>query len=295
MSELSFLKNRVILFAIMVLVVLFLVTLAIEKTKLMFNTVVPMIRGEVNMKDFVITTTKEGAPIVINKTENEEGDQLRSYGIVHSHFNDIVSTFSDNNSVVVEIGSHFGYNTIRLAKNLRYGGKVYAFEANGKIYSALRKSLILNDLDNVVVMKNIAISDHIGFCDVPDCTSTKKLPDGSHTKPKIFSAKCCTIDEELINEDRPVDLIVADVHGIEIPILISCENIIERSPNIVIIFTFDNENPDPRTKTEFTNLENKGMKFFISDKKNKYTQMTSIDELMEKKEVTLIVTRRNLI
>ena len=294
MGGLGVFKNKVISFSIVISCILFVVVLALEKTKMIFK-FVPMFRGEVSVNNFVITTTNDGSPILVNEDNQNVGGQLRVFGTVRSRFNNIISDFYNDNSVVVEVGPQFGYNTISLAKGLKDGGKVYAFEANSRICSALRKTLVLNNIDDKVVIKDIAISDHKGICDIPDVLSIKELSDGTYSKARIFSAQCSTLDEEMVDENRPVDLVAVDIPDMEIPILRSCESIIERSPDIVLVFTFDNEPVNSGAETEFTKLKAKGLKFYITTEKGKYTRIESVDELLKEKDVILIITRRDLV
>ncbi|MBQ7672955.1 MAG: FkbM family methyltransferase [Alphaproteobacteria bacterium] len=285
-------KNKAISFAVTVAFTLFVIVLFLEKTKFIFR-MTPKLRGEVDVSAFVITTLKDGSPIMVKRDDPNVGEQLRLSGTVRSKFNSVISAFYNDNLVVVEVGPNFGYNTIPLAKGLRNEGKVYAFEANSKVCSALKKSLVLNDIEDKVSIKNIAISDHKGSCDIPDCTSVVAFADGTYSEPRIFTAECSTLDEEMINEDRAVDLIAVDIPDMEIPILRSCESIIDKSPDIVVVSTFDNDPVDPNALIEFTKLENKGMKFYIATEKDKYTQVTT-EELLKKKQVILLITRKDL-
>lgn len=293
MGGLGVFKNKVISRSVIVVCILFLIVLVFEKTKMIFK-LVPIFRGEVMVNNFVITTTSDGSPILTTKYDPDTGGQLRVFGTIRSKFNSVISSFYNDNSVVVEVGPHFGYNTISLAKGLKDGGKIYAFEANSQVCSALRKTLVLNSIDDKVVIKSIAISDHKGFCDIADCISIRELPDGTYSEPRIFSTQCNTLDEEMVDENRPVDLVAADIPDMEIPILRSCENIIDRSPNIVLILTFDNDPVDPGAEIEFTKLKAKGMKFYKATEKDNYTQIEDINNLLKEKNVILIITRRDL-
>lgn len=285
-------KNKAISLAVTVAFTLFIIVLFLEKTKFIFK-MTPKLRGEVGVSSFVITTLRDGSPIMVRKDDPNIGEQLRLSGTVRSKFNNVISAFYNNNLVVVEVGPNFGYNTIPLAKGLQNEGKVYVFEANSRVCSALRKSLVLNDIEDKVSVKNIAISDHKGSCDIPDCTSIVAFADGTRSEPRMLTAECSTLDEEMINEDRAVDLIAVDIPDMEIPILRSCESIIDKSPDIVVVSTFDNDPVDPNALIEFTKLENKGMKFYIATEKSKYTRVTT-EELLKKKQVILLITRKDL-
>ncbi|MBR1734160.1 MAG: FkbM family methyltransferase [Alphaproteobacteria bacterium] len=285
--------NKVVSFAITIACVLFVIVLFVEKTKFIFE-MAPKLRGEVDTKQFVITSLKDGSPIVVRKDDPNVGEKVRISGTVRSKFNDIISSFYDNNLVVIEVGPNFGYNTIPLAKGLKPSGKLYAFEANYRVWTALRKSLVLNDIDGKVEARNIAISDHKGACDIPDCMSIVAREDGTYTSPRIFSTKCTTLDEELLDEDRPVDLIAIDIPNMEIPILKSCETIIDRSPNIIIIMTFENNPVNAEARDVLKRLEQKGIKFYIANGKDDYSQVT-IEALLLHRGDVVMMTRKEVV
>ncbi len=145
------------------------------------------------------------------------------------------------------------------------------------------------------VFKNKVISFSIVISCILDVLSVKEIFDGVYSKARIFSAQCSTLDEEMVDENRPVDLVAVDIPDMEIPILRSCASIIERSPDIVLIFTFDNDPIHSGAETEFTKLKAKGLKFYIATEKGKYTPIDSVDDLLKEKDVILIITRRDLV
>lgn len=288
-------RQKLISIAVAVGFVLFLLMFVIEKSKIILK-MIPMVRGEVSVSktsEFVITTTSDGSPIVVKKNDPGAGSELRFSGQVRSKFNSILRRFCNDNTVVVEIGPNFGYNTIPLGKNLRIGGKVYAFEASSSICSALRKTIALNSLDDKVVVKNIAISDHEGDCKIPDYASIHEVEEGVYSNPRIMNVACNTIDTEMAEEERPVDLISMDIPGMEIQILESCMETIGKSPDIVIVTTFDNDPIVPNAIKTLQKLERMGMRFYIAKNKNTYNEVTA-EELMQKQEVILVITRRTI-
>lgn len=286
-------RNKIILGLTIFCCIIFVSVLVIEKTRAIFR-LIPKFRGEVNLQNdnFVITTTKDGSPIIINKDDHHMGD-LRICGDVHSLFSNILDLFLSRNSVVIEIGPRFGYNTITLAKHLLPGGKAYVFEANPAVYDMLRKTLVLNNLENVVVLKNVAISDNNDYHEISDCTSITQYLDGTYSKAQKFSSRCVTLDAEMIDEKREIDLIAIDTHDMEIPILKACSKVIEKSPNIILVLTFDNDPAHPEARSELEYLKSQKMNFYIADKQCKLKEI-SLESILEQKNVVLVMTRKNL-
>ena len=61
--------------------------------------------------------------------------------------------------VCADIGAHFGYMTLLLAKCTGPLGQVYAFEAHPSNVKQLRENIRINSLSNRVIIENLAVSD----------------------------------------------------------------------------------------------------------------------------------------
>lgn len=288
-------KSKAVLLAILFAVIVLAIAMFNDKTRAAFK-LLPMFRGEVtlNANNFVITTTQDGSPLIINKDDPHMGN-LRICGNVHSLFNSVIrSFFNRNHRVIVEIGPRFGYNTISLARTLTPDGKMYIFEGNEAVFRALKKTIVLNDLESCTYAKNVAISDHDGVCEIPDCTSIRELSDGTFSKPNILSIPCKMLDTEMADERKPVDLISIDVHDSEVSILKACNNIVARSPNIAIVMTFDNDPVDSEAKSEFEILKSLGMRIHMYSKNGKSREINDVDELLQYKDVVLVLSKKEI-
>lgn len=295
MPKVNLFKNKFILLSVILACLVLVLTLINEKTRTTFK-LLPMFRGEValNANNFVITTTMDGSPIIINK-DDPHVNNLRMCGQVHSLFNDVLKVFlKRNHRIIIEIGPRFGYNTINLAKTLTPDGKMYVFEANKEVCNALRKTITLNDLGDLIKLKNIAISDHEGLCKIPDCTSIRELSGGTFSKAQIFSAQCRTLDSEIAGEKGAVDLISIDVHDSEIQVLKACNNVIARSPNIAIVLTFDNDPVDIEARAELEAIQELGMKIYLCSKNNQWREIEDIDELLQHRNVVLVLSKNEI-
>ena len=283
------------LVCIILAVVVLVLTLVDYKNRTMFK-LLPMFRGEVAIgtDNLVITSTRDGAPIIINKDDPHVED-LRMCGRIHSLFNRVIKTFlKRNHRVVIEIGPRFGYNTLNLVKTLTPDGKMYVFEGNERVFNSLKKTVVLNDIGDHVQLKNIAISDHEGLCEIPDCTSIREIANGEFSKADILSVPCRTLDAEMAGETNPVDLIAIDVHDSEIQILKACNNIVARSPNISIVLTFDNDPVNPEARSELKTLQTLGMKIYLCSQDDKWVEMKDIDEILQYRNVVLVMSKKEI-
>lgn len=288
-KESFFEKNKIVSFSIITSCMLFVGIFFIGNSQSVIN-MIPVLRGEVDLgNSIVITTTKNGYPILVKKDESTTSHQLRFAGDIRSNFSDLVFSLCDREGVVIDVGAHFGYRTIHFAKNLNGKGKVYAFEPNFGAFSNLRKTVVLNDLDNFAILKNIAISDYKGTTNIQDCLNTKKTPDDT-LKPRNIVVDCNTLDDEMKSE-QSVKLLSIDIPGSEFSILNGASDIISRSPDIVIVVAFDNNPVSKDAEQEFRKLEQNNFRFYIQNKDNVLEEIKSQD-LLKQKEVVLVITRR---
>ncbi|MDR0968117.1 MAG: FkbM family methyltransferase [Holosporaceae bacterium] len=150
---------------------------------------------------------------------------------------------------VIEIGANIGYYTTLLSKLVGSKGKVYSYEANKKVYDLACLSLKMNDLYNIVTIKNIVISDRKGTVDFvsyePSLDADIVNIGGSHIltdygiydllyDKTIKTIKTTSLDEDLPNL-KSVDWLRMDIEGSEILALKGARRIINSSPNLKIV------------------------------------------------------------
>jgi FkbM family methyltransferase len=292
-----FVKNKALSLAVIMACMIFIGVFFAEKSKTVINAI-PMIRGEVSLSGgFSITTIKGKYPILIKKDDPIVGSKLRFSGDARSDFAETAISLAQEDEIVVEAGSHFGYNAISIAKKLKKPSKYYAFEPNEGIFSCLRKSVILNDLDDVVILKNVAISDSERAFSIDDFLSIIKIPQGHYTKPRKIIVSGSTIDRELFEEPRPVSLLLIDVPGVEFSILRGAERIIENSRDIRILVSFDKtaSSKNCAVEEEFQKLKSRGFNFYLVDDENiSERKQVDVSDILSKDEALIIMTRNEL-
>lgn len=285
-------RNKPVSLAIIIACMLFIGIFFLEKSRIIIS-LIPTFRGEVSLpNNMVITTTKSGYPIIIKKDDPKVG-AVRFSGEVRSNFDRVVHNLYSSNSVIIEVGSHFGERTVEFGNRVKRGGKVYAFEANFGIFSNLRKSIILNDLEHTVFLKNVAIYDYKGSIDIRDNLSLRSQEHAKAIRSRLITVDCNTLDSEMAFEEGAVDLLSIDIPELEFQILKGSTNVIDRSPNIVIVISFDNDPPFKNAHEELEKFRTKGFKFYIAENKGSL-KLIKIDELLKKKEVILIITKKDL-
>ncbi|MDR1235687.1 MAG: FkbM family methyltransferase [Holosporaceae bacterium] len=285
-------KNKLVSLMIIVSCVLFVFVFFVEKTKI-FVEMVPTLRGEVSLENgFSITTINNRYPILIKKDDPIVGNRLRFSGDIKSLFSEVSIFLAPRSGVIVEVGSHFGYNVINIAKKLGESSKYYAFEPNAGVFSCLKKSVFLNDIEKVVILRSTALSDSETSIPIEDCLSMSSESSTSRAKPRMIVVGSSTVDKELENEPTPVSLLLIDVPGSEFSVIKGAQKIIENSQDIKIVMSFDRENSIKNSDIgfELQRLKNLGFNFYLISSFEKF-RMISAEEIMSEDDGVLVMTR----
>lgn len=145
------------------------------------------------------------------------------------------------NSVICDVGAYIGYHTTLFSKLSDPQGKIFSFEPQPYHYKLLLKNIKLNKLENVSPLKT-AISNRTGFGKVymPDANSPDSRiyrVERERERESTSKIKLGTLDDLLKNEKR-VDLIKVDVQGWEERVIIGARKTILRNPKLVLIIEF---------------------------------------------------------
>jgi FkbM family methyltransferase len=172
-----------------------------------------------------------------------------------------VKTIVDNeikgDDVVIDVGANIGIYAIPLAKRV---SKVIACEPHPKTSEMLEKSIKLNKLDNITLIKK-AISD--SKKKVLFTLSSRPMESGitiSNKSNSIIEIDSIDLDSILSEENR-VDWLIIDVEGLEVMVLDGARDILKRCHPKIIVEVQDSN----RVKVM---LENEG--YAITDLSNKY-------------------------
>jgi FkbM family methyltransferase len=132
-----------------------------------------------------------------------------------------------------DVGSHLGYMVAVASRLVGPTGTVVAFEPNPENIRRLRRTIELNDLQNVVV-REVALSDHVGQSDfyVDAASSMGSLLEGS-TPIASMHVPTSTADDELKSMASP-DLVKIDVEGSESMVLAGAGALLERRPALIV-------------------------------------------------------------
>ena len=200
-----------------------------------FNLIVKVV-DEKTKYDYTMPVDYEGCTLLIRPFILSE--ILMTSGLWEPYVKAILDKDVENNNVIVDVGAHIGVYTIPLAKKV---SKVIAFEPHPKTSEMLDKSIKLNQLHNVVLIKKI-VGDLKGkiqyrlstvpmLSGITNANDNLKSPDKVHS---IIETESIDLDTALSMESR-VDWLIIDVESFEVNVLNGARKILKKySPKIII-------------------------------------------------------------
>jgi FkbM family methyltransferase len=149
-----------------------------------------------------------------------------------------------SDSVVLDIGANFGLYTAIAGAVVRRRGRLYAFEANPRVYQCLLTTIVANRLwpGTRTIPANLLVSDRCGrgtLFFMPDELGGGTMTDVRDPEPERRSVE---VDMTTIDACLPpgtvVDLVKIDVEGHEPAVIRGMAQTIARSPKIRLIVEF---------------------------------------------------------
>lgn len=162
------------------------------------------------------------------------------------------------NSNIIDLGANIGYLTLYFKKVLKVKNKILAIEPETTNFKFLKENIKLNDLDNEVICKNLAIADEDTdkYFEMSDHSNLHKITK-KITSKKI---KCKTLSSVLEEENFRPDFIKMDVEGAEVEVIRGFREYLKNNnQKISILFEV---HPDEYNDTRSFNDE---LKFLFSN------------------------------
>lgn len=148
---------------------------------------------------------------------------------------DKLSKYLPDNAVIIDIGANIGNHSIYWGTQ-NSASKVYSFEAIKSTYDILFKNIELNQLNNIVIPFNIALSDENGNAN-SNGVSEYNIGSTSITKSTDGKIITKTLDSINLDTDR-IDLIKIDVEGHEVNVLKGANETIKKYHPMIMIESF---------------------------------------------------------
>ena len=149
----------------------------------------------------------------------------------------------EEGGIAVDIGSHIGYHTLFLSKNVKESGKVVSIEPHPVNFQLLKRNLKENNCNNVVPIE-AALSETNCYGKLYSAKYSSEYSINCNGQKKYLPVRVFSLDSllETLHIDN-VNLIKIDVEGAELPVLKGAEKTLTESKRLSIIC----EIHDPQT------------------------------------------------
>ena len=203
----------------------------ISKNKFVYNTTE-------SLKEFLKPRFVEidGCKLLLDKTDRRG---FTIYGNSEEGKTSYLKKIIIPGQIVVDVGASIGIYSILLAKWVDKQGHVFAFEPAPDNVKLLRKTIKLNQFDNITVTQK-AISDKPGIASfyLVDGISAHSLVDYGSSIDKI-DVEVESLDNFFQGYEKSIDFIKIDAEGYDFKVILGMQNIISKTQNLKIFVEFD--------------------------------------------------------
>ena len=155
----------------------------------------------------------------------------------YDHQLDFYRRAAGSGQVAVDVGANVGMMTLTLAQQVGSGGKVYAVEANPRVFGWLCRNIRQNRFAQVQPLA-VAVGDHEGEIVVCDRDAESYVAAGVVVPPGGATVRLSTLDALLAGESQ-IDLLKVDVEGYELSVFRGAAATLQRTG--VVIFELGND------------------------------------------------------
>ena len=135
----------------------------------------------------------------------------------------------NEDSKIIDLGANIGYLTLYFKKVLKVKNKILSIEPEFTNFSLLKENMKLNNLEDDVICKNLAISDkeEYKYIEISNHSNLHKITD------KVTSQKveCKMLSNLLKEENFDPDFIKMDVEGAEIEVVRGFKDYLNKTSN----------------------------------------------------------------
>jgi FkbM family methyltransferase len=134
----------------------------------------------------------------------------------------------------VDVGANLGLYTLQAAGRVGPAGAVIALEPNPHLFRLLRKSIRINDMEDICNCVNIALSSADGIATLD---GSKYCAVNSLNEEAKFHVKTAPLDD-VLRDARRVDVVKIDAGGAELDVLEGMNHVLSSRRDIVLIVDY---------------------------------------------------------
>ena len=182
-----------------------------------------------------------GRNIIMNYIEDEDecavNKAITKGRIWEPRIVKIYGQYINEESIVLDIGSHLGTHTIPFSL---IGKHVYAFEPQKKIYNLLKQTIKDNNIDNIELFNNIVADTNHQKIDFLNTDTGRASIKSFRPYLKGYTTKETTLTIDSLNIPK-VDFMKIDTEKTEWLVLKGAKETIIKNKPIILLETFKNQ------------------------------------------------------
>lgn len=278
--------------------------------KTMLNKIISLVQSK-NYREYAylgdhkaLTRTIFGHKIFLDTRDISLGPHIILDGNWEMWITNVFMNMVKDGMNIIEIGTNIGYYSVIFASKIGESGKLFAFEANPRIFDMLYQTIEVNGFLNRVELVNKAVTDssgNISFSMLKNhhgsgsiVTFSDEHLERSREEVETINVDTISLDEYFNNRDINIDIIKIDAEGSEPYIFDGMRKLINDNPNMIIICEFNQAlisgaKRDPRKFLE--QVEQHGFPLRYIDSSSNIMNI-SIEELMKKKDICDLYLKR---
>ena len=211
-------------------------------------------------------------------------ERLKKYGIWEPTESMVARRYIKQGDTVVDVGAHIGYFTLLFSHQVTNLGQVFAFEPDPQNFQMLQRNVAVNDLDNVLLVRN-AVSNVSGG---PVKLYQTGVVTGHHSLVEVPETTD-SIDVQQVSLDdyfplaHKVDFVKIDTEGNEFDVIMGMQRIIKENPQLKIMLELNEENLDNFGHTPhdlWFLLDKFGFNVYAIDMQSKDLMLMTVDDFM---------------
>lgn len=185
---------------------------------------------------WALTFLDQGQPFFVNTEDRNVTPWIIMGGHWEINVERVMMSYVSSGMVVLDIGAHIGYYTVKLGSKIGASGRLHSFEPNPEVNSVCLENIKINGLFSHATLHKYALgnsNDKVMLTRSDSNMASANLV-GEQNPDYSVCVEVKRLDD-VLPVDRPVDLIKLDAEGYEKYILDGAASTLSRSPSCAIM------------------------------------------------------------
>jgi len=183
---------------------------------------------------------EDGNPFLLDAKDHLFTGKFLKHGCWEPHLTNLIKQIVKPGNKVIVVGGHVGTHTVLFSKLVGTQGHIDVFEPNPQTLKFLKTNIWLNPIKNITLHEKAAFSENtqLKFIKVArnnNPGSSHLVRDSKNYIGEEITVEAVTLDSVLSAPEEGFDIMQVDAEGAEIKVILGAQNIIDKSPNLIIL------------------------------------------------------------